>query len=52
MAVPPLRPSSDMVCAVSRRSIQPPTQLPSFSMFSPLSGGLTAHSSGWIIAQW
>jgi hypothetical protein len=32
-------PSSDIVSAPARRSIQPPTQLPSRSMFSPLSGG-------------
>jgi hypothetical protein len=52
IATPPLRPSSDIVSAPSRSSIQPPTQLPSRSRFSPLVGGETRHSSGWIIEQW
>ena len=49
---PSLRPSNDIVTASSRRSIEPPTQAPGRSKLSPLAGGETAHSSGWISGQW
>ena len=52
MTTPALLPSSDIVSASSRSAIQPPTQSPGRSRFAPLSGGLTWHSSGWIIEQW
>ena len=41
-----------MVAMPSRRSIQPPTQMPGTDKFLPLLGGLTLHSSGWITGQW
>ncbi len=52
MGTPSLWPSSDMVAACSRRSMVPPTQAPSGSKLSPLAGGLTWHSSGWMSGQW
>ena len=52
IATPPLVPSKDMVTASGTRSIQPPIHSPSGSRFSPLWGGLTRHSSGWMEEQW
>ena len=37
---------------VSIIDIQPPIHEPSNSRFSPLVGGLTRVSSGWIVEQW
>ncbi len=46
-------PDSDIVTAWGMRSCQPPTQNPFCpSAFSPLVGGLTLHSCGWMFGQW
>jgi len=43
---------SDIVSAKSFSTIEPPTHEPSCGKFSPESGGVTTHSSGWIDGQW
>jgi len=52
MGAPLLRPSSDIVSTPSRSVIEPPSHAPSGSKLSPLMGGLTLHSSGWMTEQW
>ena len=52
MVTPLLSPEIDMVCAWAIRSIDPPTHRPVGSELSPLDGGVTRHSSGWMLVQW
>ncbi len=47
-----LSPVSDIVSAPSTSSIDPPIASPGAEKFSPLVGGLTRHSSGWMTGQW
>jgi hypothetical protein len=52
MATPPLLPVSDIVSAPSTIDIKPASHDPSRLRSSPLVGGLTRDSSGWILEQW
>ena len=52
MGMPCVVPSSDMVTALLRKNIVPPTMAPGRSMLSPDVDTDTLHSSGWMSGQW